>query len=137
MAITIFQSIAYYQLFDVLPVWMEQHVDMADAVRQVPMPWFQSIDPLFSIIAVPLLFGLWGQPGKGGEPRDLAKIGTGAWICAGSNLILVAAIAFREDRPASCCRSSYCAARASLSSTTGRRCLPSSGAPRRPRSTPP
>ena len=59
MAITIFQSIAYYQLANVLPVWLQDHGDMNAGGFPIPIPWFQSIDPLFSILFVPVLFGLW------------------------------------------------------------------------------
>ena len=42
---------------------------------------------------MPLLFWIWQrQAARGSEPGDLAKIGTGAWIAAASNLILVVAI---------------------------------------------
>jgi POT family proton-dependent oligopeptide transporter len=95
MIITIFPHIAYYQLSNVLPVWLEQHANMSAGAFQVPIPWFQSIDPLFSILCVPLLFTLWRWQGRGrgSEPSELRKIGTGAFICGGANLILVAAIA--------------------------------------------
>ena len=94
MAITILPHIAYYQLSNVLPVWLEEHGNMSAGPFQVPVPWFQSIDPLFSILCVPLLFRLWQWQGRAaaGEPSELRKIGTGAFICGGANLILVAAI---------------------------------------------
>ena len=92
--ITIFPQIAYYQLSNVLPVWLEQHGDMGAFGFQIPIPWFQSIDPLFSIIGLPLLFALWRRQARGGsgEPSELRKIGMGSFICGGANLILVAAI---------------------------------------------
>ena len=95
MLITVFPHIAYYQLANVLPVWLEQHADMSAGGFQVPIPWFQSIDPLFSIISLPLLFALWRWQGRGtrSEPSELRKIGAGAFICGGANLILVAAVA--------------------------------------------
>jgi proton-dependent oligopeptide transporter, POT family len=99
MVIAVFQSVAYYQLANVLPVWIQDHVDLAAGPFTIPIPWFQSIDPLFSILSVPLLFGLWRwQQDHGGEPSDMAKIGWGAWICAGANLVLVAAIALFGGR---------------------------------------
>ena len=93
-AITVFPHIAYYQLSNVLPVWLDQHADMGAGGFQVPIPWFQSIDPLFSILCVPLLFTLWRWQGRGSgsEPSELRKIAEGAFICGGANLILVAAI---------------------------------------------
>jgi len=93
MLITVFQSVAYYQLANVLPVWIQEHVDLRVGSLAIPIPWYQSIDALFSILAVPVLFGIWGyQASRRGEPGDLAKIGTGAWLAAASNLILVFAI---------------------------------------------
>ena len=93
MTITIFQSIGYYQLTNVLPVWMQQHVALEVGSLSIPIPWYQSIDPLFSILGVPLLFWIWGrQASRGREPGELRKIGLGAWLCAGSNLVLVAAM---------------------------------------------
>jgi POT family proton-dependent oligopeptide transporter len=94
MIIAVFQSIAYYQLANVLPVWLEQHGDMNAGGFLIPIPWYQSIDPLFSILCVPVLFALWRwQQSHGGEPSELGKIGQGAWLCACANLVLVAAIA--------------------------------------------
>jgi POT family proton-dependent oligopeptide transporter len=94
MLITIFPHIAYYQLANVLPIWLEQHGNMNAGGFQVPIPWFQSIDPLFSILTLPLLFALWRWQGRGtgSEPSELKKIAGGGFICGGANLILVAAI---------------------------------------------
>ena len=95
MLIAIFQSIAYYQLANVLPVWLQQHADLNAGGFPIPIPWFSSIDPLASMVSVPFLFGLWKRQSErsGSEPSDLGKIGMGAWVCALANLVLVAAIA--------------------------------------------
>ena len=91
MGITIFQSIAYYQVSNVALVWIDGNVDLGLAGFRVPVPWFSAIDPFASILGVPLLFALWRrQAARGGEPGDLAKIGIGAAIAALSNLLLVA-----------------------------------------------
>ena len=93
MIITIFQSTAFYQVFNVNPIWIQQHVALDVAGFRLPVPWFQSINSVFSILGVPLLFWIWQrQASLGREPNELAKIGIGAWIAAVSNLILVAAI---------------------------------------------
>lgn len=100
MLITIFQSISYYQLGNVLPVWLQQHVALQQGGFAIPAPWYQSIDPLFSILGVPLLFWIWRrQAERKREPGDLAKIGIGAWLAAFSNLILVAAIVVANGAP--------------------------------------
>jgi POT family proton-dependent oligopeptide transporter len=91
-AITIFQSIGYYQNTNLGLVWINRSVDLNLLGLHVPVAWFNSIDPLASILGVPLLFGLWRwQSARGSEPDDLGKIATGAWITAAANLLLVAA----------------------------------------------
>jgi proton-dependent oligopeptide transporter, POT family len=91
--ITIFQSTAFYQVFNVNSIWIQQHVALDLGTFRIPVPWFQSINSIFSIVGVPLVLWIWSRQAlKKREPDDLAKIGTGAWIAAASNLILVAAI---------------------------------------------
>jgi POT family proton-dependent oligopeptide transporter len=93
MIITIFQSTSLYQLYNVNPIWIQQHVALDVGSFRLPVPWYQSINSVFSILGVPLVFWIWRhQALRRREPGDLAKIGTGAWIAAASNLILVAAI---------------------------------------------
>src|SRR5207237_2107133 len=98
MIITIFQSTSFYQIFNVSPIWIQQHVALDVGGFRIPVPWFQSINSVFSILCVPLLFWIWKQQAsRGREPNELAKIGMGAWIVAASNLILVAAIFIARD----------------------------------------
>jgi POT family proton-dependent oligopeptide transporter len=100
--ITVFQSIAYYQLYNMFKIWIQEHVDLTVAGFTIPVPWFQSVDALMSILAVPVLFGLWNfQSKRRGEPGELAKIGTGAWIATASHLVLVAAIVTSKGAPIS------------------------------------
>ncbi len=92
MIVTIFQSVAYSQIFNVNPIWIQHHVALDVGGLRIPVPWYQSINSISSIMAVPLLFWIWRQQAvRGREPDELAKIGTGAWVAAASNLILVAA----------------------------------------------
>src|SRR5437870_8160389 len=93
MIITIFQSTSYYQLYNVNPIWIQQHVTADVGSFRIPVPWYQSLNSLSSIVGVPLVFWIWRRQAlRRREPDDLAKIGTGAWIAAASNLLLVAAI---------------------------------------------
>ncbi len=100
MAIVVLTYIAYYQLANVLPVWLQQHADLDAGAFEIPIPWFYSIDPLASILSVPALFALWNWQARkmGAEPSALTKIATGSFICAAANLVLVAAIAFSPGR---------------------------------------
>jgi len=94
MAITVLAYIAYYQLANVLPVWLQAYADLNAGTFQIPIPWFYSIDPLVSILSVPFLFALWDWQARvrGQEPSALTKIAIGACLSGGANLVLVAAI---------------------------------------------
>jgi len=100
MIITVFQSTSFYQLYNVLPIWIQEHVAPDIGGLKIPIPWYLSINSVFSIVGVPMLFWLWGrQARRHREPNELGKIGIGAWIAAASNLILVAAIVAYDGAP--------------------------------------
>jgi POT family proton-dependent oligopeptide transporter len=99
LAIAVLAQIAYYQLANVHPVWLQQHADLNASGFEIPIPWFYSIDPLVSILSVPVLFALWNRQARvGREPRLLTKIAIGSCICGSANLVLVAAIALSPGR---------------------------------------
>jgi len=98
--ITVFQSISYYQLLNVFKIWLQEHVALSVGGFTIPVPWFQSVDPLASILAVPVLLWVWRQQAaRRGEPGELAKIGIGAGIAAASHLMLAAAIVSAHGAP--------------------------------------
>jgi POT family proton-dependent oligopeptide transporter len=97
MAISIFQSIAYYQTANIGLVWINGHVDLDLLGFRVPVAWFNSIDSFVSIVSVPGLIVLWRWQGRRGrEPGELDKIATGAFIAAAANLLLVMGCALSE-----------------------------------------
>src|ERR1700759_10376 len=76
ITITIFQSTAFYQVFNVNSIWIQQHVALNLGHFRIPVPWFQSVNSLFSIIGVPLVLWIWNRQAlRRHEPDDLAKIG--------------------------------------------------------------
>jgi POT family proton-dependent oligopeptide transporter len=101
MAITMFQSVAYYQNSDAALVWADHSVDTNLLGFRMPVAWFNSIDPFVSIVAVPFLFALWRrQAARGAEPGEVGKIATGAWIACAANLLLVIGCAATDRVPA-------------------------------------
>lgn len=98
--IIILPSLAYGQHFNALPVWIQDHVALSIGAFRIPIPWYQSIDALVSVLMAPPLLWLWRrQAARGAEPGDLGKIAIGCWITAVSNLILVGAILAAGGRP--------------------------------------
>jgi len=94
MALSVFQSIAYYQNSNIGLIWIDKFVDLDLLGLRIPVSWFNSIDSFVSIVSVPVLFALWRyQEKRGGEPGEIAKIATGAWMAAGANLLLAAGCA--------------------------------------------
>lgn len=100
MGIVVLAYIAYYQLANVHPVWLQEHADLKAGSFQIPIPWFYSIDPLVSMLSVPFLFALWNRQArsKGQEPSSLIKIAIGSFLSGIGNLVLVAAIALSAGR---------------------------------------
>ncbi|MGN6148080.1 MAG: peptide MFS transporter [Rhizomicrobium sp.] len=90
MALTVPQSVAYYQNSSIGFVWIDQHVNLDFFGFHIPTPWFGSIDPFISIVFVPVLIALWKwQERHGGEPGEIMKIATGAIIAAIANFLVV------------------------------------------------
>ena len=99
MAITVLAYIAYYQLSNILPVWLQAHADLNAGAFRIPIEWFYSIDPLVSILSVPFLFALWDRQARvGREPNALTKIAIGSFICGSGYFVLLAAIALSPGR---------------------------------------
>jgi proton-dependent oligopeptide transporter, POT family len=89
MALTNFYSIAFFQSSNIGLVWINQHVNLDLLGFHVPVPWFNSINPFISIVFVPILIVLWKwQDARGGEPGEIIKISTGAWVACAANLLL-------------------------------------------------
>lgn len=100
MAISIFQSVAYYQNTNMGLIWANRSVDLNLFGFHMPVAWFNSIDSFVSIISVPFLFALWRwQSRRSGEPGEIAKIGTGAFIACAANLLLVVGCALTTRVP--------------------------------------
>ena len=101
IVLSIFQSIAYYQLANIGLVWVNQHVDLGFFGLQIPVAWFNAVDSFSSIVCVPFLLALWRWQAKhGGEPGEMAKIATGAFLCGAGNLVLVLACSLSDRSPA-------------------------------------
>ncbi len=94
IAITVFQSVAFYQIGNAGMIWVRRMVDPMTPSGPIPTAWFRSIDSLISVLLAAPLIALWRrQAAGGGGPSDYVKLGLGAAIAAVSALILAVASA--------------------------------------------
>lgn len=100
VGITIFQTIAYYQCFNVGQIWISEHVALGTPLGRIPAPWFNSIDAMVQVLTTPLLLSFWAwQEARGKEPATIGKIGLGALLCTLCSLLICAgAVAAGEGR---------------------------------------
>ena len=85
LVIVTFWSITYDQTSNVGLLWVADHVALDTAWGKYPVPWFVSEDSLASILAVPMLLGIFGwQSRRGSTPTDLHKIAVGSLVMAAS-----------------------------------------------------
>jgi len=101
LAITVFRG-AYEQLGNTIALWAESGVDRAIGSGNIPMTWFQALNPLLVILMTPFLLAYWRRRATAGrEHSPLKKMAIGALIVAASYLMLAAVAAVAGDDRAS------------------------------------
>jgi POT family proton-dependent oligopeptide transporter len=89
--VTIFRG-AYEQVGNTVALWADSGVDRATSLMEIPMTWFQSLNPMIVFLATPLLLAWWKQrAARGRESSSMQKMATGAGIVAASYLLLALA----------------------------------------------
>ncbi|MFM7028318.1 MAG: peptide MFS transporter [Chakrabartia sp.] len=88
IALTIPAEIAYPMIWSIGILWVDQYVNLATPLGQVPSSWFAGMDSIGSVIAGPLLVVIWAwQAKRGHEPKSVTKMGIGTGIIAIAALI--------------------------------------------------
>ena len=91
-AVVLFR-VAYEQTGNTLALWADAAVDRRAFDWQIPVTWFQSLNPLFVFVMTPLLVAFWNRRGEASSPAaPLRKMALGALMVAGS-FVLLAAVA--------------------------------------------
>ncbi len=91
IVLAIIPNIAYPMIWNIGLLWIDQHASLATPLGIVPTSWFNSVDSLASVLAVPPLVALWRwQAKRRREPGDIAKIGIGFALTGASALFMVA-----------------------------------------------
>ena len=89
LALATIPFFAYDQGSNAGMIWISDKVDLATPFGDVPVAWFNSIDPLASILTVPLLIWMWQRrEARGKSSDDLVRIALGAFLFVLSNVVL-------------------------------------------------
>lgn len=90
LSVTVFRA-AYEQSGNTVVLWTDSGVDRHIGSFDIPMTWFQSLNPLFVMLLTPPLLAFWRRRAEAGrEQSDVRKMATGALMVAGSFLLLAA-----------------------------------------------
>ncbi len=85
------------QLGNVYSLWLRDHVDRHVAGHAIPITWFQSLTPLFSVALTPLVLRLWQRQGNAGtEPSLFVKMAIGLAM-VGAGMLLLAALSLSQS----------------------------------------
>lgn len=88
IALTIPAEIAYPMVWSIGILWVDQYVNLATSLGDVPSSWFASMDSIGAILAAPALVIFWAWQAKNGsEPSSVTKVGIGSAIIAVAALL--------------------------------------------------
>ncbi len=83
IALTIPAEIAYPMVWSIGILWVDQYVNLATSLGEVPSSWFASMDSIGAILAAPALVAFWAwQAKRGSEPTSITKVGIGTAVVA-------------------------------------------------------
>src|SRR4030095_963033 len=90
LCVTVFRA-AYEQVGNTVALWADSGVDRAAGAFEIPMTWFQSLNPLFVMIMTPPLLAYWRRHiHRETRPSLIRRMAMGALIVGASYLLLAA-----------------------------------------------
>jgi POT family proton-dependent oligopeptide transporter len=91
LSVTVFRA-AYEQVGNTVALWADSGVDRAAGAFEIPMTWFQSLNPLFVMLLTPPLLAYWRRHShKDTRGSLIRRMSLGA-IIIGSSYLLLAAV---------------------------------------------
>ncbi len=95
MPVSLFWA-AYEQQGNTIALWADdytdRYIDLVVWKGEIPVTWFQSINPLLIVVFTPFVLALWRwQEERGREPTSVTKMTLGCFMLALSNLVLAGA----------------------------------------------
>ena len=90
LSVMVFRG-AYEQVGNTVALWADSGVDRQIGTAEIPMTWFQSLNPLLVMLMTPPLLGWWRRRAETGKREHPArKMATGALFVGGAYLMLAA-----------------------------------------------
>ncbi len=90
LSVTVFRA-AYEQVGNTVALWADSGVDRAAGAFEIPMTWFQSLNPLFVMLLTPPLLAYWRRHShKDTRGSLIRRMSLGALIVGSSYLLLAA-----------------------------------------------
>jgi POT family proton-dependent oligopeptide transporter len=88
---------SYEQSGNTISLWAEdytdRHIDLIFWKGEIPVTWFQSVNPLLIIAFTPAVVGLWArQADRGTEPSTVLKMSIGCFGVVLANLFMLGAV---------------------------------------------
>jgi POT family proton-dependent oligopeptide transporter len=103
IAIVMIFRAAYEQSGNTIALWADSGIDRhVGGTFQIPMTWFQSLNPLMIFLFTPVIVALWARAARRGhEQSTVAKMATGGLIVGVSYLLLAVVAAWTGPERAS------------------------------------
>lgn len=80
----------YEQQGNTIVLWASEHTDRHVFGAEIPVTWFQALNPFMIFIFTPFIVALWRRQGER-EPSTVAKMAIGCFLAGLAYLLLVAA----------------------------------------------
>ena len=97
LAVTLFRG-AYEQVGNTVALWANGGVDRMAGAFEIPMTWFQSLNPMLVILLTPLLLARWRRKAEAGrEHTPMKKMAIGGVVVGIAYLLLALAAAIQSD----------------------------------------
>jgi POT family proton-dependent oligopeptide transporter len=92
LSVTVFRA-AYEQVGNTVALWADSGVDRAAGAFEIPMTWFQSLNPLFVMLLTPPLLAYWQRHSHRDTRGSLIRRMALGAIIVGSAYLVLAAVA--------------------------------------------
>ena len=90
LSVVVFRG-AYEQVGNTVALWADTGIDRSTGSGEIPMTWFQSLNPLLVMLMTPPLLGWWRRRSESGKREHPArKMATGSLIVGAAYLMLAA-----------------------------------------------